>query len=88
MATDHGTIAAASLISTIMTENISLSQLAVRWSSSPGRRRPSGKASKRQNRRIGKALIQPQRFAVSVTIVAERINIKALANLPMVANSP
>ncbi|MDB5852180.1 MAG: hypothetical protein JWR22_221 [Herminiimonas sp.] len=64
---------------------------AILWSPSPNRRRRSGKVSKigkNSPRREGKPLIQPRQFSVSVMIVAERIDIKALAHLPMVAQSP
>ena len=71
-----------------MTEQISTASLAQRWRSSPGRRRAALKPNKRANQRVGKSLIQPQRFTASVMIVAERIDIKALVHLPMVANSP
>jgi uncharacterized Rmd1/YagE family protein len=85
-------VTALSCKAEIMTENISpnisLSSPAIRWSPRPRRRRSPDKPGKRASRHEGKPLIQPVRFAVSVMIVAERIDIKALAHLPMVAQSP
>jgi uncharacterized Rmd1/YagE family protein len=58
------------------------------WAPAPNRRRSLDKVGKRAIRHEGKPLIQPLQFAVSVMIVAERIDIKMLAHLPMVAQSP
>lgn len=58
-----------------------------RWSPNTIRRR-SRRTGKVSGHRLGKPLIQPLQFGVSVMIVAERIDIKALSHLPMVAQSP
>lgn len=71
-----------------MAENRSQSSPAIRWSPTSDRRRSTRNATKRASRSAGKPLIQPVRFAVSAMIVAERIDIKALVHLPMVAQSP
>ena len=55
------------------------------WSPTTPRRRPR---SQKVIRREGKPLVQQTHFTTSVLIVAERIDIKALAHLPMVAQSP
>ena len=58
---------------------------AIHWTPSAARRR-----SRRQRivHREGKPLVQAARFGATVLIVAERIDIKALVHLPMVAQSP
>ena len=58
---------------------------AIHWTPRAGRRR-----SRTQGivRREGKPLIAATEFTAAVAIVAERIDIKALAHLPMVAQSP
>lgn len=61
---------------------------ASRWSPTSARRRSQNRASRQAGRRLGKPLIQPLLFSASVMIVAERIDIKALSHLPMVAQSP
>jgi required for meiotic nuclear division protein 1 len=71
-----------------MAEDSAQPSTAIHWSPAPGRRRARSHASQRIVRREGKPLIQATRFAASVMIVAERIDIKALAHLPMVAQSP
>lgn len=58
---------------------------AIDWTPSAGRRRSR---TQRIVRREGKPLIAVSQFTAAVTIVAERIDIKALAHLPMVAQSP
>ena len=61
------------------------SRNAIHWTPSATRRR-----SRRQRivHREGKPLVQATRFGATVLIVAERIDIKALVHLPMVAQSP
>ena len=59
---------------------------AIDWTPRAGRRRRS--RALRIVRREGKPLIAASEFAAAVTIVAERIDIKALAHLPQVAQSP
>jgi uncharacterized Rmd1/YagE family protein len=71
-----------------MAENSSITRSPILWSPKSKRRRLPSVAGKRAGRREGKPLIPAMRFAVSALIVAERIDIKALAHLPMVAQSP
>ncbi|WP_194713848.1 RMD1 family protein [Noviherbaspirillum soli] len=58
---------------------------AINWTPRAGRRRSR---TQRIVRREGKPLIAATEFTAAVAIVAERIDIKALAHLPMVAQSP
>nr|WP_314622052.1 RMD1 family protein [uncultured Noviherbaspirillum sp.] len=61
------------------------SRNAIHWTPSA-----TGRRSRRQRivHREGKPLVQATRFGATVLIVAERIDIKALVHLPMVAQSP
>jgi uncharacterized Rmd1/YagE family protein len=58
---------------------------AINWTPRAGRHRSR---TQRVVRREGKPLIAVTEFTAAVAIVAERIDIKALAHLPMVAQSP
>jgi uncharacterized Rmd1/YagE family protein len=58
---------------------------AINWTPRAGRRHSR---TQRVVRREGKPLITATEFTAAVAIVAERIDIKALAHLPMVAQSP
>jgi uncharacterized Rmd1/YagE family protein len=58
---------------------------AINWTPRAGRRQSR---TQRVVRREGKPLITATEFTAAVAIVAERIDIKALAHLPMVAQSP
>lgn len=58
---------------------------AINWTPRAGRRKSR---TQRIVRREGKPLIAATEFTAAVAIVAERIDIKALAHLPMVAQSP
>src|SRR4051812_38113106 len=57
----------------------------IHWTPSASRRRSR---RKRIVHREGKPLVQGANFGATVLIVAERIDIKALVHLPMVAQSP